>query len=355
MQTFPEKIAIIPLTTAARELADKIRHGLGKSGWNLNGVEIISAKPGIRAVMGQAWNGFDGLVCIMATGIAVRSISPLLQDKWKDPAVVVVSQDGKFAIPILSGHLGGANELARRIAGITGGQAVITTASDVAGKTAIDIWLKGLGLKIHHQRGILTRLMMRLVERGSLRIFSSLPLPPLPPDIQQCNRVEQADMIITHENRYDTVNSEDTLILHPPVIAIGIGCNRGTEEKQIEDAIVQGLLDAGISIGSLFRAGSIDLKSDEPGLIATCRRHNIELQFFSADELNQAAGREPRIKRSDAVFRATGAVAVCEPAAILAANSGKLIMEKRIWRDVTVAAALDASPWWGQGRETWSC
>ena len=104
----------------------------------------------ISEVFPSAWRECDSIVCIMGCGIAVRMVSPLLEDKSADPAVVVVDQDGRFAISLVSGHIGGANELARKVASITGGQAVITTASDLQDKPAIDLAAKSAGLRIEN-------------------------------------------------------------------------------------------------------------------------------------------------------------------------------------------------------------
>ncbi|HEB69472.1 MAG TPA: cobalamin biosynthesis protein CbiG, partial [Desulfobulbus sp.] len=118
----------------------------------------------------------------MATGIVVRTLAPLLQDKRLDPAVVVCDEKGRFAVSLLSGHLGGGNALARQVAAILGGQAVITTASDVLGRTALDLWAHALDLQVADKRA-LTRIMGKLVNHGSVTLHSDYPLPELPDDI----------------------------------------------------------------------------------------------------------------------------------------------------------------------------
>ncbi len=344
----PEKTAILAITKQGKRLAAVLA---GK----LQGSHIVEANSGIKEAIERAWNRYDALVCIMAAGIVVRAVKDLCQDKGRDPAVVVVSQDGAFALPILSGHIGGANALAVRIAEITGGQAAITTASDVAGRTAIDLWMDRFGLK-PGRKDLVAPVMKRLVEKGSLKVFSELSiLPPLPEDLISCSSMDEADMIISwrsglslqspgQKGSASEAEKACRLLLHPPVLYVGIGCNRQTPKEAIEECVRQAFKEAGLSMKSICRAASIDLKKDEEGLLQFCEEAGIELVFFSARELN----RVPGIKGSKAVMRATGTRAVCEPAALLAAGeeNARIIMEKRICRDVTVAAALACSPWW---------
>ena len=352
-----KRIALISITSQASELAQKIRgHLPGAEILKRDGSGPEKSATGTKGLIRSAWDRYDALVCIMATGIVTRAIADLVRDKKQDPAVIVVSQDGRFIVPVLSGHLGGANLLSERIAAITGGQAVITTASDVEGRTPLDIWMESYGLKAEDGSTLAT-VMKRLVERGSLRLFSELaPLPPLPPDIKRCQTAPEADIIITWRTR-DGLKRAGTppapdrpiLILNPPVVAAGIGCNRGTTEAEIGQAVKEAFRASGISMNSLFRAASIDMKRDEKGLLEFCQGRGIELLFFSAQELNSIKG----LNGSELVMKATGARAVCEPAALLAAGSDttdRLIMEKRICKDVTVAAALDTSAWWERGR-----
>jgi precorrin-4 C11-methyltransferase len=350
-----KRIALISITRQAGELAQKIcDHLPGAEILPKEGAGAEKTATGTKGLIESAWNRYDALVCIMAAGIVVRAVAGLARDKRRDPAVVVVSQDGRFVVPVLSGHLGGANRLSERIAAITGGQAVITTASDVEGRTALDIWMERYALRAEDD-GPLATVMKRLVERGGLRLFSELDtLPPLPPDIKRCKTAPEADIIITWRTRAGLERAEaldrPILILNPPVVAAGIGCNRGTTEAEISRAVKEAFHASGISMNCLFRAASIDIKRDEEGLRQFCQRRGIELLFFTARELNSIKD----LNGSELVMKATGARAVCEPAALLAAGASgstdRLIMEKRICKDVTVAAALDTSAWWERGR-----
>ena len=171
----PGGIVVLALTRGGCALGERLATQLG--------ADFRSCRGRVAVEMRRAWQSHRALVCIMAAGIVVRTIAPLLADKRHDPAVVVCDEAGRFAIPLVSGHLGGANELAREVARLTGGAAALTTASDVLGRTALDLWCRDLGLQVADRAG-LTAAMGRLVDEGALTLWSCCPLPELPPDLQ---------------------------------------------------------------------------------------------------------------------------------------------------------------------------
>ena len=331
------KISILAITREAARLGERLRA-------RLPGSRLLRCRGNSIEAIREAWGQSDALVCIMASGIVVRAVSPLVADKYRDPAVIVLDQQGRYVIPLLSGHVGGANALARRIASITGGQAVMTTASDCTGHTALDLWIRKYCLKPWNSQ-LLPVVMGRLVDRGQVRIYSDSGLPALPWDMVETNRPGEADIIITIRPGMHKAGP-GALVLHPSVIVAGIGCNRGTPAPQIIDALDQTLVQAGLARDALCCIATIDIKQDEQGIIETAMHFGVETLFFPAEQLNSVQG----TKRSDAVFRATGAHGVCEPAAILGARGGKLLVEKRKWKDVTTAIALAAWPWWEPAR-----
>ena len=192
----PKKIAILALTKGALDLGARLAAALNDAA---SDAELVPCKGAIREKFRQAWRESSALVCIMATGIVVRQIAPLLEDKRRDPAVLVLDERGDFAISLLSGHLGGANAMARRVAAITGGQAVLTTSSDVQGLTALDLWCRDAGL-VPASKAALTHAMGKLADRGFVLLWneSGLPLPPLPPDIRPAENPAEADLCITY-------------------------------------------------------------------------------------------------------------------------------------------------------------
>lgn len=320
--------AIIALSKGGKELARRLAS-------LLPGSEIIPNQGGIYRTLAQAWQDYDKLICIMAAGIVVRGIAPLLRDKTIDPAVVVCDEQGRFAVSLLSGHLGGGNALAQNVAELLGGQAVITTASDVLGRTALDLWCRDMGLTVTNKQG-LTRVMAKLVNTGSVSLCSDYPLPPLPPDILLCESPESADLRITSRIKQKGA----AVLLHPQSLVAGIGCNRNTPMEEISKALDHACRVHELACASVRKLASIDLKSDEPGLLALARTQNLPLVFYSPDQLNQVEG----IAASAAVLRATGAKAVAEPAAILGADNGLLLVQKIKSPNVTVAIAELSQP-----------
>ena len=319
----PSHIAIIPLTKGGKQLAQRLASFLPES-------EVVQKQEGIYHTLARIWQSYDSLICIMATGIVVRGIAPLLRDKAVDPAVVVCDEQGRFAISLLSGHLGGGNVLAQRVADLVGGQAVITTASDVLGRTALDLWCRDLGLTVADKQG-LTRVMAKLGNTGSVSLWSDYPLPPLPADIILKQNSAVTDLLITCR----TDCKWPAVLLHPKSLVAGIGCNRNTPEEEISEALDHACQVHHLAREAVCKLASVDLKSDEPGLLSLAQSHCLPLDFYRPDQLNQVQG----IAASEAVLRATGARAVAEPAAILSSNNGLLLVQKMKFPNVTVAIA----------------
>ena len=366
------KTSILYLTEGGARLASRISSALNDSC-------IFDCRGKLQETVSRQWSRSDAIIFIMAAGIVVRTIAPYLKDKYEDPAVVVCDEQARFAISLLSGHAGGANSLARQVAEIIKGTPVITTASDVLGRTALDLWAREHGL-VPADRKALTRAMGKLVNNGKLRVWSSLPLPALPEDMEKLNSPEKADVIITCGSLHDAPSQTasetgmDPCILYAPVLSAGIGCNRGTASEQISRAVSEAFSANGLSLQSLSRIGTIDLKKDEDGLVQFARSLNIPLLFFTKEQLNSVKG----CGFSKAAMKATGARGVAEPAALLAASSGmkpahartspgetqgawltqgtcgdcqaELIVRKMKWKDVTVAVAKDTCQWWEQAR-----
>ncbi len=324
----PSRIAIIALTKGGKQLAQRLALVLPES-------EVVSNQGGIYCTMAQAWQEHDSLICIMATGIVVRSIALLVQDKRVDPAVVVCDEQGQFAISLLSGHLGGGNALAENVAEALGGQAVITTASDVLGRTALDLWCRDLGLTVTDKQG-LTRVMAKLVNTGFVTLCSDYPLPALPADIMQSTDQDPVDLRIS--SRVD--HQGGAVLLHPQALVAGIGCNRNTPAGEISEALNHACRINALARDSVCKMASIDLKSDELGLLAFAQEQQLPLEFYSPDQLNQVEG----VASSAAVLRVTGAKAVAEPAAILSAENGSLLVQKMKFSNVTVAIAEICAP-----------
>lgn len=280
----------------------------------------------------EEWDDHRNLIFIMAAGIVVRTIAPLLKDKRTDPAVVVLDEKGKYAISLLSGHLGGANKLAQEIADFMGGEAAITTASDVNCMPSLDLWAKENNLAIDNWK-VLPRISTKLLNNGALKIYTEHEADVNLPDVfSKTDTPEPADLIITNKNKIN-LRKKGQLYMRPRNIVIGFGCNSGTGGNEIEAVIRAALDENNLAFSAIHSIATIDKKSSEPGLIAFAKKYNLKVTAFSPDELNSVKG----VSKSDAAFKATGANAVAEPSALLASGADKLLVKKIKNGNVTVA------------------
>ena len=318
------KVAILALTIGGKKLAKTLADNLPDS-------TFIENRARIRDKLMTCWHSYDGIICIMAAGIVVRSIAPLLVDKRTDPAVVVIDEKGHFAISLLSGHLGGGNALTRLVAQCTGGHPVITTASDTLGLIALDLWAQSQNLLPNdHKR--LTAKSAQLVNSGSLTVFSEFDLDHLPKNLHRTAVREKADIIISIK----TGCREDQLILHPKSVVIGTGCNRGTPVAEFNQALTELFAELGIATEAIKYICSIDKKNDEIGLLDFAQTHNVPTLFYTKEQINTYTDLEV----SEAALKAVGAIGVAEPTALLGAGTTSLFCRKRKWKNITMAAAL---------------
>jgi len=289
----------------------------------------------------------EGLVCIMAAGIAVRALAPYLKGKEVDPAVVVMDEAGQFAVSLLSGHLGGANDLAREVAGAAGARAVITTATDVCGLPAWDDVARREGLGIEPVKNIrrLNSLLLRgekiaLADRQGLVAphFTGVPGVEGVSTFAQAIRSHRAGKVfVTNRHFPQLEEQEDFLVLRPRNLVVGIGCNRHTSAEEIEEAVTGALQHAFLSLKSVAALASILDKADETGLTLFAGKYRLPVEFHTAEALNAVpVPTDP----SPHALAAVGAKGVCEPAALLSAGGGaNLLVKKKIMGNVTVAVA----------------
>ena len=326
-------IAIVALTQGGRRLAGQLAEQFSKA-------VVVEVDGSISRTLAILWDRYDNIVCLMACGIVVRAVAPLVTDKRSDPAVVVMDEQGRFAVSLLSGHLGGANELARCLAKSTGGQVVITTASDCLGKTAFDLWLRDNDCATP-EPAMVTRACSLLVNHGQVRVFCDTIIAPstLPDDFLPVSRADEADSIITMRQAGPSGPWKAEIIVHPRRLVLGVGCNRGTRAAEFETALADFVRRHNLAPYAIRALASIDLKADETGLLEFAAAHGWKIFFYTGAELNTVPG----VSRSEIVKRATGAAAVAEPAALLAAGVNTLFVRKQKWTNITMAAAL--SPW----------
>ena len=241
--------------------------------------------------------------------------------------MICVDETGRWAIPLLSGHLGGANALAARIAALTGGEAVVTTATDLNGLFAVDLWAKKQGMAVVNPERI-KQVSAKILRGEAVVIDSPYPLPRPAPEPVQCGA--PGDVLVSYR-----MTETRALQLAPKVLTLGIGCKRGTDAQTLEAAFSRFCAERRILPEAVEKAASIDVKRDEPGLFAFCARHAWPLAFYSAEELRNVPG---DYTASHFVEEAVGVDNVCERAAVLCAN-GKLIEKKYARGGVTFALA----------------
>ena len=292
-------------------------------------------KGGLAALTEQLFHEADALIFIGACGIAVRAIAPLVVSKTNDPAVIVLDEQGKHVISLLSGHIGGANDLARRIAGYTGGEAVITTATDVNGRFSVDAWavqhdcvIDSMDSAKEYAAAILKR---DLPLWSDFEMAGSLPCGVFIGNEGTCG--------VTVSVKKDAAPFETTLRLIPRILHIGIGCRRGTPKEKIDAAIEQALNEYNLDRRAVKAVASIDVKKDEEGLLAWCHENQLLVRFSSAEELNAVEG---EFSHSDYVFKTVGTGNVCDRAAVRSAGEdAQLLISKMILDGVTVGVAQE--------------
>ena len=272
----------------------------------------------------------EALIFVGAVGIAVRAIAPHCRSKAVDPAVVVVDEGGNFAVPLLSGHLGGANALARALAKACGAVPVITTATDVNGLFAVDLWAKAQNCAVLEPERIKC-VSGALLAGQTVRYWSPWPVAgETPAGVKKADAPEAADFALT------LTPQGEALHLVPRIGVLGVGCRRGTTAQQLEEAFAAFCAASGLSPAAVCAAASIDLKKDEPGLAAFCKAHGWPITFYPADELRAVPG---QFTPSAFVASVTGVDNVCERSAVKA-SGGTLLLPKTAGGGVTLALAV---------------
>lgn len=295
----------------------------------------------------QAYFSKDALIFIGAAGIAVRMIAPLLKHKTTDPCVLVLDELGQFVIPILSGHIGGGNELALALSEFLESTPVITTATDVNHLFSVDNFAAKNNLVIDNLT-LAKEISAALLEKKSVGICSQFPLsntekeriPSCLTWIYEDSTFSPAYLIqisTIHKPLTPTVDCSRILHLVPKVLVLGIGCRKGITCEQIEQSVFPIFEKYNIDIRAVLQVASIDLKSQEPGLLEFCQKYHWDFNTYSAEQLSQIQG---NFTTSEFVKNVTGVDNVCERAALAGSDSAHLWIPKHAFNGVTVAAAI---------------
>lgn len=318
------KLAFLAFTEQGERLAARLAAALGGS------VQRCGGNCSLEAWTAAHFPKNDGLIYVGAAGIAVRAIAPYLKSKTTDPAVVVVDECARYAIPILSGHLGGANDLARAIGRVCGALPVLTTATDVNGVFAADEWAKRQNCLVLNPERIKT-VSAKLLAGGTVRVQSSWPIAGQPPR-NVCQTGDRgADVLLDIHP-----GTGEKLQLVPRIAVLGVGCKKNVLPQTLETALAAFLTGAGVCEQAVSAVASIDLKKEEPGLLAFCAAHGWPLKTYPAEQLRAVEG---RFTPSAFVKGVTGVDNVCERSAVLA-SGGTLCQGKTAGDGITMALAL---------------
>ena len=343
----PDKIAVWTITPKGRDLGLMLKNAVQGSTLFISNTASQEVVPEsnmfgfdrLGLEIKKQFNRYSGHVFIFSTGIAVRLIAPLLKSKLVDPAVVVVDDNGIHAISLISGHIGGANALTRKIAGILHARPVITTATDTNGLPAIDVIAKEKKLYIETPRNI-KRINMAFLTGEPVDIHD--PLGLIKNELHGISLVKGSPHDQSLEKIYCSHEigpvSRETMVLRPVVLSVGVGCNRGTGVEDIYDFLALVFREENLSMHSIKGLSSIDLKKNEPGLLSLAEKMNLPLEFHTREDLNSVTSIETP---SPMVEKHVGVKSVSEASAILSAGHGRLIISKKKNKDVTIAVAIE--------------
>lgn len=272
------------------------------------------------------------LLFIGAVGIALRTVAPLAADKLSDSPVVVMDEAGRYVIPVLSGHMGGANALARTLAGIMDATPVITTATDVHGLFSIDDFARRNGLRIGNREGI-RKVSSRLLSGKRIGLRSSASVAPVNFSGEKPKEVElllegdsrRADAVITR-NPDENSEEDPPLYLIPRDLVLGMGCRKGVTFEKMKEFVFQTIAETNLDGESIQCIASIDRKGEEPGLMMLAQYLGVPFRVYTSEELRIIPDGE--FHDSPFVQENMGVGNVCERAAFLASDGGEQILPK---------------------------
>lgn len=334
------KMAIISVSDKGQELAFDLKENLDLDS---TVIRCDLYHKNVRKHFPILFNEYDAIIAIMASGILIRSIAPLIESKTTDPAVINIDDNGKFVISTLSGHLGGANELANKIADMIDAVPVITTSTDVNNKLGIDVLARDLYLSIDNKEEIM-HLNKAILEGREISItvnpntnFEYLF------DYLNNNTLEiNVSIYYSSQVNEDEIHvrlDEHGMVLKEKRVVVGIGCRRGKECRFIHDGLMKSLADLRILPSRVNLFASAEIKKDENGILELSEKMDIPVKFVEMEKLKMFESND--ITKSDFVFSKFGIYGVCEPSALITAGpDSKLIYKKTSYDGVTIAVAV---------------
>ena len=357
------RISCICFTEKGAQTALMIRHALNDASTDIDvwterksktaDGEVHSVSKNTHAWVADHFLTDDAIIFVGAVGVAVRLIAPQIQSKTTEPAIVVVDEEGRWAVALLSGRLSGANELARRTAAGIGAEAVVTTAADMSGAFAVDAFAKENNCVIGSME--LAKEVSSAVLGGRPVGFYADPLLPIdgtcpkeltfyPPGTEPYTEEGCEDrpvLGITMSLNSQVPYFQSNLSLVPKAVVLGVGCRRGVDAEEMERFLFNFLDVSGVSFEAVCKVAGADLKAQEPAIHSFCEKHQLSFETYTASQLIRVPG---KFSASSFVEKTIGVDNVCERAAVLGAMDrelpGKLIVEKKAYNGMTAALAL---------------
>jgi cobalt-precorrin 5A hydrolase len=358
---FYKDIAVVTVTRSGIETARKIKAALEEAGLCCSLYvprkyayvpEATLFDGPVRKLIAQVFNGVSAIVAVMATGVVVRAVAPLLKNKLSDPAVVCVDVAGRFAVSLLSGHYGGANQLARLIAVKTSAVPVITTATEALGKISVEELARCSHCRVVNPES-LVNVNAAIVDGKQVAIIAvgcawAKLGKTLNMELQEAESLQvaaeivgkhEAGIVFIEEEECSVKFTKPTALLKPLCIAVGLGARKNVAANHVASVVKDAMHHVGLPVTRANCLATIDLKKDAEAILETAGKLGLPLRFFSAEELG-AVRYDDLSHSSEIVERRIGVGGVCERAALLAAGkNAKLILKKTRAHSVTVAVA----------------
>ena len=311
----------------------------------------------LRPVVKRAFAGYSSLVLFLSAGASIRLLAPLLESKQIDPAVVCVDDAGSFCVSLISGHVGGADQLAQEVAVCLGARAIVTSASHASGTLAVDLLGREFGWRLKADATTITRASAAVINSQPIGIWQGAGEPgwwpdgkPLPGNIAVYATLEDlaASACATALIISDTTSDLETLladkitvVYRPRSLVIGMGCRRGVPVEELESLLAEALRENGLSAECLAEIATAEIKRGEPGLEQLAERHGVPLSFLQANELNAVFETNPGAitSKSERAHGLVGVWGVAEPAALLTAGASELLVNRKKTTRATIAIA----------------
>ncbi|SHK31844.1 cobalt-precorrin 5A hydrolase [Tepidibacter formicigenes] len=332
------RIAVISLTSNGKNLALKIKSYLdadiyvSRKFWEQGLKEINKS---FKEFIGDIFYKYDYLIFIMAIGIVVRSISKYIEDKTKDPAVIVLDEKGENVISLLSGHIGGANEMTIKISEYLNSNPVITTATDVNNKGSLDLIAKKINGYIDNFKQNIKYINSLLVENKKVGIYMDEYFDVDTRGfvkVDSINNIKNLDALVYITNKKNIDLEFNNLVkVVPKNLVLSVGCRKNTDFNLLYESLLNFLDKNNIDINSISEIGSVDVKKDEKAIIDLSKKLNIPFKVVSRDEILKI---EDKFSKSEFVKKSIGVYSVVEPVAYIL-SGGNLILNKTKYKGIT--------------------